>query len=71
MIEWPGLMTSRVDAELLANADIQPVRHHDQARGDLFAGRQLDGLPLGTGRDVGDFGVDELTCGRNLRRAWC
>ncbi len=51
LIEWHGLKTSRVHAELLAQADIEPVRQHDEARRNLLAVRQRERLPVGAGRD--------------------
>ena len=41
-----------VDAELLPQADIQSGRQNDEARGEFFAVRQLDGLPFGAGREI-------------------
>ena len=47
--------------------DVESGRQNDEPRGDLFAIRQLDGLPLWAGRNVGDLGVDELGALGNLR----
>ena len=60
-IEWSALMTSRLDAELLPQANVQAVGQHDQSRRNLVAVRQRDGLPVGAGRDIAvDLGLDEF-----------
>ncbi len=45
LIEWHGLTTSRVDAERVPEADVEPVGQHDEQGGNLFAARQVDALP--------------------------
>ena len=52
------------DAERMAQADVQPVRQHDQPRRNRLAVRQRELLPVGAGRDRRHLGVDE---GRALR----
>ena len=47
-----------LDAEHVAQADIEPVGEHDQPRRDLLAVGQRDLLPLGAVGDGDDLGVD-------------
>lgn len=56
-----------LERELVAQADIQPIRQHDQPGGHGFAGRGRDGLPLGPGGKRGRLRHDEADIGRNFR----
>src|SRR5262249_14628772 len=53
-------------AELVAQADIEPVRHDHETRRDLLARRQGDALALGTCRDIHHLADDAVDAWRNL-----
>ena len=66
LIEWHALSTSRPMPSVMAQREIEPVREHDQTRGDLLAVRERERLAVGAGRDRGHLARNESAAGRNL-----
>jgi hypothetical protein len=56
-----------LDAELVAQSDVESGGQHDEARGQLLAIRERDVLTLRPGREAGDLGVNDIGALGNLR----
>ena len=63
-VEADGDRVTRADglaaeAEIVAERNAQPVGEHDEARGDVLAGRERDALALAARGERGRLGVDD------------
>ncbi len=61
---WAGDFA--LDSKRMTQADVQPVRQHNQPRNDFFAVRQRERLPLGAGLDARNLGFDEFDAAGNF-----